>query len=259
MNLAMSTTLASSYKSRAQMARVVTEAWGEVNLFCANCQSPLLDPAKANTKAYDYSCPECGQFFQLKSKSSAFGNRIIDAALAPMLRAIAEDRTPNLFALHYERASWSVKNLILIPHFAFSASAIEARKPLGPQARRAGWVGCIIVLDKIPPDARIPLVKDGVVVNPVSVRQNFLRLRQIQQIPVKERGWLLDVLRIVRSLGKTEFTNNDVYQFVPELQKLHPQNRHIRDKIRQQLQFLRDRAFVTQVERGVWSLKQQGS
>ena len=225
--------------------------------YCPSCQSPVLDGAKANTKAFDFTCPDCAQYFQLKSKSSPIGNRILDAALETMLCAIAEDRTPNLFALHYDRASWLVKDLFLIPHFAFSASAIEARKPLGPKARRAGWVGYIIVLDHIPPDARIPIVRDGIVVDPCRVRDSFSRLRELQQIPVKERGWLVDVLRVVRSLRKNEFTNNDVYQFEAELRGLHPINRHVRDKIRQQLQFLRDRNFLTQLERGVWALKHQ--
>jgi type II restriction enzyme len=37
-----------------------------------------------------------------------------------------------------------------------------------------------------------------------------------------------------------EFTLADVYGHVDSLAKLHPHNRHVRDKIRQQLQVLRD-------------------
>jgi type II restriction enzyme len=44
----------------------------------------------------------------------------------------------------------------------------------------------------------------------------------------------------VRGLNKTEFTLQDVYAFAAQLQTLHPDNRHVRDKIRQQLQVLRD-------------------
>jgi hypothetical protein len=32
-------------------------------------------------------------------------------------------------------------------------------------------------------------------------------------------------------------------------------NRHVKDKIRQQLQVLRYRSFLSQVERGVWTVK----
>jgi type II restriction enzyme len=42
--------------------------------------------------------------------------------------------------------------------------------------------------------------------------------------------------------------------FTRELEQLHPDNRHVRDKIRQQLQVLRDLGFLLHVERGVWRL-----
>jgi len=43
-------------------------------------------------------------------------------------------------------------------------------------------------------------------------------------------------------------------QFTRELEKLHPDNRHVRDKIRQQLQVLRDAGLLLHVERGIWRL-----
>jgi ribosomal protein RSM22 (predicted rRNA methylase) len=52
----------------------------------------------------------------------------------------------------------------------------------------------------------------------------------------------------------TEFTNEDIYAFTRELEQLHPDNRHVRDKIRQQLQMLRDAKLLIHVERGVWRL-----
>jgi type II restriction enzyme len=253
-NLSMPIDLAAAYKSRAQIARVVSEAWGATNLYCPNCTATSLNPAAANTQVYDYSCAGCSQRFQLKCMSSPIGNRILDAAYEAMLRAINEDRTPNLLALHYDRASWTVRNLILIPHFAFSSSAIEARPPLRSGARRAGWIGCFIVLEKIPVDARIHLITEGLVVPAGLVRQSYSRILALRAVPPTQRGWALDVLRIVRGLGKREFTNADVYRFVPELARLHPDNRHIRDKIRQQLQFLRDRGVLTQIAQGVWAI-----
>jgi type II restriction enzyme len=256
MNLSMPAHLAANYRSHAQQARVVSEAWGSANLYCPNCHSPNLNPAPNNTAAVDYFCPVCSSPFQLKSQSSPIGNRITDAAYEAMRRAILKDATPNLYALHYERASWRVRNLILVPHFAFSISAIEARAPLSTTARRAGWVGCNIVLKNIPPDARIKLISDGMPTPSNLVRESFRRLKPLEEIGVEERGWTLDVLMVVRSLGKTEFSNNDVYEFVPQLERLHPNNRHIRDKIRQQLQVLRDRGFLVQTGRGVWMLKE---
>ncbi|MGD0253732.1 MAG: hypothetical protein ABSC01_13675 [Verrucomicrobiota bacterium] len=42
--------------------------------------------------------------------------------------------------------------------------------------------------------------------------------------------------------------------FTRELERLHPDNRHVRDKIRQQLQVLRDLGLLLHIERGVWRL-----
>jgi type II restriction enzyme len=74
-----------------------------------------------------------------------------------MIRAIREDRTPNLLVMQYS-ADWVVENLLVIPKFFFTESMIELRKPLGPTARRAGWIGCNILLSKIPEDGKIPVV-----------------------------------------------------------------------------------------------------
>jgi type II restriction enzyme len=254
MNLSMPADLAQNYKSLAQQARVVSEGWGSDNLFCPNCPSPALNPAPNNTQAFDFVCPNCKYSFQLKSKSSPFGNRILDGAYEAMMRAIREDRTPNLFALQYNRNSWQVNNLILVPHFAFSSSSIEVRKPLSETARRAGWAGCFILLENIPSDAKIPLVSNGAAVSTNHVREKFSRLQSLEKIGVKERGWTLDVLRSVRALGKKEFTNNDIYSFEPQLKMLHPNNLNIQAKIRQQLQFLRDKGFLTQTSRGLWTV-----
>jgi hypothetical protein len=42
--------------------------------------------------------------------------------------------------------------------------------------------------------------------------------------------------------------------FTRELEKLHPDNRHVRDKIRQQLQVLRDTGLLIHLGRGEWRL-----
>jgi hypothetical protein len=38
----------------------------------------------------------------------------------------------------------------------------------------------------------------------------------------------LDVLRVIQSLGKAEFTTTDAYIFERELEQLHPDNRNIK-------------------------------
>ncbi|MEY4387712.1 MAG: hypothetical protein RLY20_2995 [Verrucomicrobiota bacterium] len=62
----------------------------------------------------------------------------------------------------------------------------------------------------------------------------------------------MEVLSAVRALGRAEFTTAEAYAFAPQLAQLHPENRHVRDKIRQQLQVLRDAGLLRHVERGRW-------
>ena len=119
--------LAAPYKSGCQRARVVTENWGKENLFCPNCESDQLACSPANAQAIDYVCPQCSAPFQLKSQASRIGDSIPDAGFYAMMKAIREDRTPNLFVLEYERDTWRVRNLLLVPHFAFTPSAIFRR------------------------------------------------------------------------------------------------------------------------------------
>lgn len=244
MRVQMEFGVAALYKSASQRARVVTELWAERNLYCANCDSPALTRSRPNAQAIDFACPNCCATFQLKSQSSAFSRRIVDAGYEAMRRAIVGDRTPNLIALHYDVGTWGVKNLVLVPRFAFSMSVIEKRKPLASTARRAGWIGCNILLCNIPEDARIDLVREGVPTNPDLVRSKYSQLTPLTRMDVDVRGWTLDVLRVARSLGKRHFSLDELYAHETELRSLHPANRNVKPKIRQQLQRLRDLGII---------------
>jgi type II restriction enzyme len=179
----------------------------------------------------------------------------VDSAYSTMKRAILEDRTPNLYILHYDLLTWSVRTVILIPRFAFALSAIECRKALALTARRAGWVGCNILLDKIPTDARIPVIQEGRVLPNKNVRDAYSRLRPLQALSTEKRGWTLDVLQAVRSLNNGQFSLEDAYALAGALAKLHPKNFHVREKIRQQLQVLRDFGFVDFLGHGKYRLR----
>ncbi|MGA3145642.1 MAG: Dam-replacing domain protein [Verrucomicrobiota bacterium] len=76
----------------------------------------------------------------------------------------------------------------------------------------------------------------------------------MNEISVTQRGWTLDVLNAIRRFGKTSFTTADTYAFTRELERLHPDNRNVRPKIRQQLQILRDTGLLIHVESGRWRL-----
>jgi type II restriction enzyme len=85
---------------------------------------------------------------------------------------------------------------------------------------------------------------------PQAVRRQWLRFADLRLAQAERRGWIVDVLRVVRSFGGRMFTLDEVYAFEESLAVAHPQNHHVRDKIRQQLQFLRNRGVLRFLGRG---------
>lgn len=61
---------------------------------------------------------------------------------------------------------------------------------------------------------------------------------------INHRGWIMDILNCVNKLSTQLFSLEEMYLFEDELQIKHPQNNNIKPKIRQQLQFLRDKGFI---------------
>jgi type II restriction enzyme len=196
----------------------------------------------------DFQCPACASRFELKSKCQNFGGCIPDGAYGTMRATIESGRTPSLFTLQYNLADWTVQNLTLVPSFAFTLSCLQERRPLSPTARRHGWVGCNILLRNIPQDARIPVVASGVPKPTAGVRSQFCKLKPLARLEVTQRGWTLDVLNIVRGLKRDVFTLAEILENADELSQLHPENKHVPDKVRQQLQRLRDLGFLEFVD-----------
>ena len=69
------------------------------------------------------------------------------------------------------------------------------------------------------------------------------------------RGWLIEVMRRLDRFGTRIFELDEVYEFEAELSRLFPQNKHVKPKIRQQLQFLRDRGYLEFTSRGRYKLR----
>jgi type II restriction enzyme len=70
----------------------------------------------------------------------------------------------------------------------------------------------------------------------------------------ERRGWAALVLAAVRRIGKAEFGLGEVYGFEEEFHAAYPGNSHVRDKIRQQMQVLRDLGYVEFVGRGEYKV-----
>jgi type II restriction enzyme len=133
-------------------------------------------------------------------------------------------------------------------------AAIQKRNPLNPSARRAGWVGCSILLSVIPPEGKIRLVNEGTTLDPVLIRANYQKIRPIAQMTSRLRGGTLNVLRFVHKIGRPQFRLEEIYAFERDIANLYPANRNVRAKIRQQLQILRDLGILTFLGRGQYAL-----
>ncbi|MEO0893162.1 MAG: DpnI domain-containing protein [Pseudomonadota bacterium] len=245
------------FVSASQTARVETEEWAARHMFCPNCGNPNLTSFEANRPVADFFCDGCGNEFELKSQSRAFGRKVADGAYYTKMERLAEDKSPNLILLQYDRGLREVVNLKVVPSFFFVASAIERRRPLGPNARRAGWIGSNIRLDKIPLVGQIPVISDRFIRTKSTVLEEWSDLKYVDKKFGEARGWLISVMKCVEDLGPEEFSLAEVYAFEKELAALFPNNNNVRPKIRQQLQVLRDNGFLQFTSRGRYKLLEQ--
>jgi len=179
----------------------------------------------------------------------------MNSAYEPKIGAIRAGTIPNFLFLQYDLRAFIVSNLFVVPKHFMSQSIIERRRPLSERARRRGWVGSNILLGNLPTDARIPIVEDGYEVSKATVRDLWNRFLFLRKQSVYSRGWLADVLACVRQLDKEIFKLADVYTFERQLAELHPRNKHIRPKIRQQLQVLRDYGIVEFLGKGIYRIR----
>src|SRR3989338_4276 len=255
MQLNLDENLAINYKSPSQKARILTEHWVDNSVYCPNCGHLDIDKYPNNQPVADFLCSNCREDYELKSKQNSIGIKIVDGAYRTMIERLQASNNPNFFFLNYSLQNLAVLNFFVIPKHFFIPEIIEKRVPLAPTARRAGWIGCNILLKSIPQAGKIFYIKNRVVEPREKVLaewQKTLFLREEKEISAK--GWLLDIMRCIEKLGKREFILEDVYVFEKELGVLHPDNQHVKDKIRQQLQVLRDMGYLSFVSRGYYRL-----
>jgi type II restriction enzyme len=244
-----------AYTSASQRARVWTERWVADWMFCPNCGSEKLNPYENNRPVADFVCPSCKEEYELKSKNGQFGTRIIDGAFSSMRQRLASDNNPSLMLLSYNSSERAVTDFSIVPRHFFIPDIVEERPPLAPTAKRAGWIGCNIVLGKIPATGRIFLVHQGKLLPRESVVAQWRQTLFLRQASLDAKGWLIEVMNCVEALDKQEFKLQDVYGFEARLKETFPNNNNVRPKIRQQLQVLRDHGYLEFVGRGYYRLR----
>jgi type II restriction enzyme len=199
----------------------------------------------------------CAEEYELKSQKTKFGAKIVDGAFRTMSERLAASNNPNLLLLNYDLKLLSVTNAFVVPKHFFVREIVEKRKPLAATARRAGWVGCNILLNQIPSFGKIFFVRAGQPQSKDLVLAQWKRTLFLREEPAEARGWLIEVMKCVESLGQKEFELDDVYTFEARLSGIYPNNRHVKHKIRQQLQVLRDRGYLDFISRGYYRLRSQ--
>ena len=245
--------IAAKYTSQAQKSRVLSEKWLESNGYCLACGCDVLRRTSANTRATDFVCPECKQNYELKAFRIRPTSSLVDGAYQALMDRIRERSAPTLLML--ERSErWEIRTLTAVHHVFLTPGILEKRKPLSPTARRAGWIGCNIRLDRLPNDAQIEIISSGRINDRGLVRSAFCRFERLNRIAPEKRGWTTLTLRLIRELRTQVFELRDLYEKEGQFMAEYPGNRHIRPKIRQQLQVLRDLGYLEFAGSGTYRL-----
>ncbi len=253
-NLSLDTSIGDHYSSASQRARVLTERWVAAQVYCPECGRMQLGQYPNNSPVADFYCPSCGHDFELKSTRHLTG-KVVDGAYGTMMKRLRDVRNPSLFILRYSPDALVVEDLLVVPRHFFVPALIERRPPLSASAHRARWVGCNILLDDIPDSGRIFLVRRRAVQPRERVLEQWKRTMFLrEETDFGARRWLLDIMKCIEALDHDEFSLKEMYQFENALREKHPANKHIRDKIRQQLQILRDRGYLSFLGHGRYSL-----
>ncbi len=247
MNLKINPDLASTYTNNSQIARVLTENWVKENSYCPNCGKDRINEYPNNQPVADFFCNFCNEDFELKSKNGKLGKKISDGAYSSMLERISSKRNPNFFFLNYKQFNWSVNDFWIIPKHFFQSSMIEKRKPL---KNRPTYIMCNINVENVPDLGKIYFVKNSIIANRKTVLETWNKTVFLRNESVEAKGWTLDVLKCLDRITSTDFSLDEVYKFEEELKQKHLDNNFVKDKIRQQLQILRDMDIIEFVSRG---------
>ena len=188
MNLELNSSVADGYTSKGYIAGLVTEAWATENLYCINCSSAELNRERPNSPVRDFTCPSCSATYQLKAKNGKHGRVVSNSAYDKKIAAIDQNQIPHYAFLAYNRARWRVTGLFVVPAHLIGRGVIQRRNPLGPHARRAGWVGSNILLSEVPEEGRIWLVVNGEINDATDVRSQWAKLAFLEAGP-KSPGW----------------------------------------------------------------------
>jgi len=221
MNLTFQTSLSNSYTNNSQKIRIMSENWTLENWFCPNCGSKLSEQEN-NKKVSDFLCENCLENFEQKASKKKFKWKTIAGEYNTYVERLKEKNKPNFFFLYYLDWIFSVNDFFVVPKYFFVPEIIEKRSKW--LKNRPNYYMCNILFDKIPNSWKIYYIEDW---------------KEISKEKVLEK-W-----------QKTAFLK-DIKK--DNLKILHPENKNIKAKIRQQLQFLRDKWYLEFLDIGKYKV-----
>lgn len=91
MDLNLNIKLAEGYRSKSQIARILSENWVKVNSYCPCCGGRPLIGYENNRPVADFYCESCKEDFELKSKNGNFSQTINDGAYSTRIERVSSD------------------------------------------------------------------------------------------------------------------------------------------------------------------------
>lgn len=252
MDLSLNYTIASTYHSKSQIARVVTEFWISKNMYCPQCGNLHIEHCKNNLKFKDFFCKYCGNTYELKSKNGKITKKISGGSYYTMINKIINKQAPDLLIMSYSKKDQMVQKLVLIPKQFLLPDIIEKRNPLSSTAKRHGWIGANILFDKIPRHGQIYIINNGIPSNKNDIIKSLKLSRTLYSNNNINQRWISDILNCIDTIQDTKFTLKELYNFENNIRKNHQDNNNIKAKIRQTLQTLRDRGLIEFLGHGIY-------
>ena len=193
----------SAYTSGSQSARAWTEAWVSSWAYCPHCGNAKISSFPNNSPLADFFCTSCNEEFELKSQKGKFGTRVVDGAFKTKCERLAASNNPNLFLMNYDlnRLRSSICSSCRSTSSSARSSRNESRWPRRHDAP-AGSVQNLaqprsgVRRDSYRPEQRHP--REG------TVLADWQRTLFLRSESPETRGWLLDVMKCVESLGKRD-------------------------------------------------------
>ncbi len=234
-------------RSPSQRIRKMTESWAGEHIFCPACWDQIIHYGN-NKPVADFYCEKCCEDFELKAKKAEnIGKIVPDGSYKTMIQRLESSTNPSFFFLTY-KPNFEVSNFLIIPKFFIRPeNIIKAPRVLKD---RGDYMMCNISLVGIPESGKIFYIRNTEPIDKKQVLQNWEKTCFLEKSKGEAKGWLLDIIQCIESLWTKEFTLNDMQQFEPLLKQKHPNNNFIPDKIRQQLQVLRDKGYLEFKGRG---------